>query len=110
MSVNETLGDFIQMVKSGEYRIVATKVDRCEGQMEFAFTVNVQDELGELEREYKDLGSRCDSLASYILTSEFSHLSGEEQDASFSQYNAMSAYQKILRKRIEMVRKRVNEE
>lgn len=110
MSVNETLHDFILGVELGEYHVVATKVDSCEGQLEFTFTVNVQDELGKLEREYKDLGSRCDSLAGFILASKFSHLSGEEQNALFSQYNAMSTEQKALRKRIEMTRKRLNEE
>lgn len=113
MPIHETLNKFISGIKSGEYQLVASEFSDSQGSLEFNFTVNVlsrADLLERLRKEYQDLTNRCDRLVDFILTSEFGRLSLEEQNALFSQYNAMSAYQKALRKRIELTRKRVNEE
>ncbi|WP_242361267.1 crAss001_48 related protein [Limosilactobacillus antri] len=113
MPIHETLNKFITGIKSGKYQLVASEFSDSQGSLEFNFTVDVlsrADLLERLKKEYQDLTNWCDRLVDFVLTSEFGRLSPEERDVLFNQYDAMSVYQKILRKRIEMTRKRLNEE
>lgn len=110
MSVEQTVNDFIQGIKTGKYEVVASTVDTCSGQLEFTFTVNVKKDFELLERlkgELNDLFEKRQRLDAFMSTNVFADLSYEEQYAMQRQREGMTEYMAALNKRIELIKERM---
>lgn len=110
MSVEEAVNDFIQGVKTGKYRVVASSTSIFEEQPEFTFTVDVNRDLellASLKEELADVWGKRDRLDEFMNQETFKKLNSEERYAMQRQRESMTDYMAALQKRIELIKERM---